>query len=91
MKKNKYTKEELKIVDHVENKRTKSIANVEKNIVKYRKIFSDNASKRKAISLRILESDLNKIKSEALLDGIPYQSLISSILHKYLNGTLATK
>ncbi len=91
MKKNKYTKEELKIVEHVENGRCKSSLDVGKKIKKYQKIFEKNSAKKRAISLRILESDLEKAKAEALRDGMSYQTLIGSVLHKYFNGTLATK
>ncbi len=91
MKKNKYTKEELKIVEYVENARCKSPLNVQKKIKKYQKIFEENATKKRAISLRILESDLEKAKTQALRDGISYQALIGSILHKYFNGTIVAK
>jgi predicted DNA binding CopG/RHH family protein len=43
-------------------------------------------SKRNSISLRILEDDLVEIKKKALIEGIPYQTLIGSVIHKYLNG-----
>jgi len=37
---------------------------------------------RVKISLRIQKSDLNRLKAKALQEGIPYQTLINSILHK---------
>ena len=40
---------------------------------------------REKISLRIPRSDLVRIKSRALREGIPYQTLINSILHKELS------
>ena len=40
---------------------------------------------REKISLRVPRSDLVRIKSRALREGIPYQTLINSILHKELN------
>jgi predicted DNA binding CopG/RHH family protein len=39
--------------------------------------------KRKAITIRLPERDLFRLKAEALRDGLPYQTLISSVLHKY--------
>lgn len=90
MPKNKYTKKELEIVKYIE-KNPKSVPHLAKEISKYKNAFKQSATKRKAISLRILESDLEKIKTKALIEGIPYQSLIGSIIHKYVNGNLLSR
>jgi predicted DNA binding CopG/RHH family protein len=42
-------------------------------------------SKKKVITLRLNDNDLEQIKSIAVNEGIPYQTLISSVLHKYIN------
>ena len=44
------------------------------------------SSKKKVITLRLNDDDLLQIKSVALSEGIPYQTLISSVLHKYINN-----
>lgn len=44
--------------------------------------------KNKNINIRVSEETLNKIKIRANHEGLPYQTLIGSILHKYVNGTL---
>ena len=49
------------------------------------------ARKNKAISLRIAEYDLEKLKEKAKNDGIPYQTLISMVLHKYITNQLVEK
>ncbi|MCF8145776.1 MAG: antitoxin [Deltaproteobacteria bacterium] len=49
------------------------------------------AKKNRAISLRIAEFDLEKLKEKAENDGIPYQTLISMILHKYITNQLVEK
>ncbi len=89
-KKIKYTKKELEIVKYIE-KHPKSVPHLAKEISKYGEIFKENVAKRKPINLRILESDLVKIKARALHEGIPYQSLIGSVLHKYVNGDLIVR
>ena len=38
------------------------------------------------VSLRIPKSDLSRLKSRALQEGIPYQTLINSIIHKYVTS-----
>ena len=49
------------------------------------------AKKNKSISLRISNYDLEKIKEKANNDGIPYQTLITTILHKYVTNQLYEK
>ncbi len=45
-------------------------------------------SKRKAISIRLIEDDIERIKAIALSEGIPYQTLIGQIIHQYARGEL---
>jgi predicted DNA binding CopG/RHH family protein len=45
-------------------------------------------SKKKAISIRLLESDIERIKAKSLSQGLPYQTLISSLIHQYANGKI---
>lgn len=44
--------------------------------------------KDKRINIRISSHDLDAIQKRALVEGIPYQTLVSSILHKYISGSL---
>ena len=47
--------------------------------------------KDQRINIRLTYMDLRNIRTRAMEEGIPYQTLISSILHKYANGTLGKK
>ncbi|GHV36971.1 hypothetical protein AGMMS49546_03430 [Spirochaetia bacterium] len=47
-----------------------------------------SANKTKNINIRISEYDLEKVKQKSADEGLPYQTLISSIIHKYIAGTL---
>jgi len=47
--------------------------------------------KDKRVNIRISGRDLELIQERALREGIPYQTLMSSVLHKYVHGTLAEK
>jgi predicted DNA binding CopG/RHH family protein len=49
------------------------------------------AKKNKSISLRISNFDLEKLKEKADNEGVPYQTLINSILHKYITNQLFEK
>lgn len=66
----------------------KSISNLEKQKIAYKKIAKNTLKKDKRINIRISERDLINLKAKALEEGIPYQTLISSVLHKYLSGKL---
>jgi predicted DNA binding CopG/RHH family protein len=42
----------------------------------------------KRINIRISNRDLMAVQSKALQEGVPYQTLVSSIIHKYVSGSL---
>ncbi len=44
--------------------------------------------KDKRMNIRISERDLRRLKTKALEEGIPYQTLVSMVLHKYVTGKL---
>ena len=46
------------------------------------------ANKKRNINIRISAHDLEKIRQRSTEEGIPYQTLISSIIHKYITGSL---
>lgn len=83
MKKNKLTKDEKLIEDQID--KLKPISKKKKDEIN--KILS-RARKNKSISLRISNYDLDKIKEKAEKVGIPYQTLINSVLHKYVSNQL---
>jgi len=84
-----YDTEETEILDFIENENPNSVPNVNFEIEQLKKSVKAKLSKRKSINLRLLENDLESIKTEAIKSGIPYQTLISSIIHKYVTGNLA--
>ncbi|MBI2717687.1 MAG: hypothetical protein HY245_14465 [Rhizobiales bacterium] len=47
-----------------------------------------NTLRKKPITVRVQERDIAKIKAKALEQGIPYQTLVASILHRYASGRL---
>lgn len=71
---------------------------IEKNILKFRKASKtkinkvekilQKANEKKTISLRVNSQDIEQLKLRAEQDGIPYQTLISSILHKFVTDQL---
>ena len=88
MKKIKLDKYEQEIVDAYEKDEFKSIPNAKKEMAKYREYAKNTLQKNKRINIRISERDLIHLQREAVAEGLPYQTLISSILHKFVAGTL---
>ena len=48
-------------------------------------------NKSRRINLRLTQRDLERAHSRAREEGIPYQTLLSSVIHKYLDGRLTEK
>ena len=71
---------------------------IEKNILKFRKASKvkinkvekilRKANEKKNISLRVNSQDIEQLKLRTEQEGIPYQTLISSILHKFVTDQL---
>ena len=61
------------------------LSDTEKNEVE---TIINTANKTRNINIRISAFDLEKVKERSGEEGIPYQTLISSIIHKYITGTL---
>lgn len=87
----KLDKEEQELLESFENDEWQPIKNMEKEIKKHREYAKNTFLKNKRINIRISEKDLDSIQRKALEEGIPYQTLISSVLHKYVNGKLVDK
>ena len=79
-----YSEEELEIVEYIENKNPKSIADKDDKIAKIKSMVSKKYQQRKAINIKVLESDLELLKARALKEGMPYQTLMTSVLHKHI-------
>jgi predicted DNA binding CopG/RHH family protein len=58
---------------------------------KYQEYAKHSLNKHKRINIRMAERDLQKIKINALREGIPYQSLISMLIHKFNEGKITLK
>jgi predicted DNA binding CopG/RHH family protein len=84
----KLSPEEKSIIDYVESGLGSSVNDVENEINRYAQIAVTQMNKKKAISIRLLESDLERIKAKSLSQGLPYQTLISALVHQYAIGKI---
>ena len=85
-----------KYLDSDERKLAKSLENEEwisdltqKDKTRYREYARYSLNKQKRINIRMSERDLIKIRAKAVEEGIPYQSLISMLIHKYNEGKVS--
>ncbi len=87
----KMKKKEKDVLDSVERGEWKRIPNFTQEAARYRETARATLRKDKRVNIRMTERDLLRFRKAALHDGLPYQTLISSILHKYINGRLTEK
>ena len=80
--------EEKKWMDDVENGNLKSVSNLDREISEITESTKQSFSKGLRVNIRVTDFDLNKLKAKAIEEGMPYQTLIGSILHQYVTGKL---
>ena len=87
----KYDKEEKDILDAYESGNMK-ISSPSKNEIEIIKGIAKNTFKKdKRITIRLYDHDFKGIQKKALEMGIPYQTLISGLIHRYIEGELVSK
>ncbi|OQK17782.1 antitoxin [Methyloprofundus sedimenti] len=87
----KLDEEEQEILNAFESGKLKSVPNVKDEIEKHRQIAAATFKKDKRINIRIANRDLSELQKLALAEGIPYQTFITSILHKFADGKYIEK
>ena len=87
----KLDKEEKDILDSYERGEWKSVKNLKNEVEKHRRYARQTLKKDKRVNIRISSMVLDEIRTRAVEDGIPYQTLISSILHRFVTGRLIEK
>ena len=87
MKTVKLDQEERAILEAYESGEFKSAMTKERKEA-IEEIAAATFKKDKRINIRLSGRDLSAIQRRALEEGIPYQTLVSSVLHKYVSGTL---
>ena len=83
--------EEKDLMESIEREEWRSVKNIKQEKEKAIAAARNTLKKDKRINLRLTQKDYRQIQIKAIEEGIPYQTLISSIVHKYLNGSLAPK
>ena len=91
MKKIILKEEEKDILDSYDRGEWRPVKNQKKEIKKLQQYARNTLQKDKRINIRMSSRDLDQVQVIAAQEGIPYQTLISSIIHKYVSGYLIEK
>jgi len=84
----KLTKEEKEILDSFENGEWVPVADLPERRKEHAEYARNTLKKDKRLNIRISERDLTELQRRAIKEGLPYQTYISSILHKFISGRL---
>ena len=86
--KTKLSKEEKEILESFEKGEWVPVADFssrKKELIEYAR---NTLRKDRRLNIRISERDLVELQRKAIKEGLPYQTYVSSIIHKFINGTL---
>lgn len=77
---------EQELNDAIENGQVREVPDMEEEKKRIVSIFRDAARKDRRVSLRLNDRDLDAIQARAAANGLPYQTLIATILHQVATG-----
>ena len=81
---------EQEVLGAFEKGTLKSVA-TKSELAKFKAAARATAIKDRRVNIRLSSGDLSDIQVKALEEGVPYQTLIASVLHKYVTGRLAER
>lgn len=81
---------ELEVLSRFENGQLQSVA-TKAELAQFKAAARATAIKDRRVNIRLSSGDLNELQVKALEEGMPYQTLIASVLHKYVTGRLAER
>ncbi len=79
---------EKELLASLENGEWQPVKNQKKDNTHYRELATDALRKSRRVNIRISAMDLEGLQAKAAQEGLPYQTLMTSILHKYVSGRL---
>jgi len=86
--KTKLSKEEKEILESFEKDEWVPVANLSERKKALAEYARNTLKKDRRLNIRISERDLTELQRKAVREGLPYQTYVSSLLHKFVNGTL---
>ena len=88
MKKYRLDREEQEILGAIESGEWDLVKPKKSQLEHYAQIARNTLRKDQRMNIRISRMDLNRIKAKAAEEGLPYQTLVAGIIHKYVSGNL---
>jgi len=82
------SKDEKELLRSVEDNEWESVPDLKKELKRYQVIAKNSLKKDQRINIRLASKDLMDLQTKAMQEGLPYQTLIPSVLHKYVTGQL---
>ena len=83
--------EEQEILTAYEDGKTTRVADTVNLLARHREYAEATFRKDARLNIRISSKDLRGLQRRALADGIPYQTLVASVLHKFVEGRLSER
>jgi predicted DNA binding CopG/RHH family protein len=80
--------EDTEYIESLDNGEWKPARNQKALLLELTETATNTMAKDQRMNIRIGKRDLEGIKAKALEEGMPYQTLVASIIHKYVNGKL---
>ena len=87
----KLDKEEKDILEALERDEIKALTPSKKEIEEIKAMAANTLRKDRRVTIRLYDHDLKGIQKKALERGMPYQTLISSMIHQYVEGDLVER
>ena len=84
----KYDREEQELLEAYERGKLKTSIPSKQEIARIKSMARNTFRKDRRITIRLYEHDLKGIQKRAMEKGIPYQTLISGMIHQYVEGDL---
>ena len=82
---------EKEILDAFESGKLKKSKTEKQQIKRHASVAEATFKKDARINIRLSSRDLRSLQAKALMEGMPYQTFVSSILHKFIDGKLVDK
>lgn len=83
--------EEREILEAFEGGKLKRAKGAVQELERHKDVAEATFKKDARINIRLSSRDLRALQTRALMEGVPYQTLVSSILHKFVDGKLVDK
>lgn len=84
-------KEEKEMLNSAERGAWRSVPNAKAEMHRFQRYARSTFLKDRRVNIRLSSQELQGIRKRALEEGIPYQTLIASLIHKYVTGVLVEK